>query len=168
MKRLTVLTVFAVLIMAVTAHFAYAQPGSGKRGKHHGEGLKQLEIWKDELNLTDAQYDQLKDMMVENEKEAIELRSQMEVLRLELEEIMTEDKPNKTEALKKVDELGTVRTKLQKLRVGLRIDMKNVLTDEQIDKLQELRAERRQDRWDNRGNRSRSGKGRHGPPSMDK
>ncbi len=139
MRRWTIIITLCILTVTMSAS-AFAQ-GKGKRG-----GLQRVNMMKSELNLTDEQYDQIKTLTVEREKKAIDLRSQTELLQLELEEIMTADKPSKSAALKKVEQIGVVRTELQKLRVGYRIDLKNVLTPEQIEKMQELRLERRKDR----------------------
>ncbi|RMH72222.1 MAG: periplasmic heavy metal sensor [Gemmatimonadetes bacterium] len=151
MKRVILSTMVVLLSLTlVNSAFAFG----GMRG-HRPGGLKMLEMMKGELDLSEEQVANLRDLMVDHQKQEIELRSQIEVARLELEELMVADKPNKTAALKKVEEIGNFQTEIRKLDVGFRIEMKTILTPEQLEKWDQMRADRPR--------RGRHGLGPHGP-----
>lgn len=58
---------------------------------------------------------------------------------------MDADSPDESAVYRKVDEMGKLRTEMQKLHTGNRLAVKAMLTTEQEQKLKELRREHRQD-----------------------
>ena len=87
----------------------------------------------DELDLTKDQRKQLEDLTVNFRKEVIPLRAQMQVMHIDLRQLTRSD-AKRTEIDAKIDQIGKLRTDLQKRSVGLRLAMRAVLTPEQREK----------------------------------
>ena len=102
-------------------------PGGG------GFGMKVM----DELELTKDQRKQLEDITFNFRKGIIPLRAQLQVLNLELQKMIRTDAPRK-DIDAQIDQVGKLRTDIQKQAVGNRLAMRAVLTPEQREK------------WDNR------------------
>jgi Spy/CpxP family protein refolding chaperone len=87
----------------------------------------------DELELTKDQRKQLEDLSVNFRKEIIPMRAQVQVLNIDLQQLIRSD-AKQTEIDAKIDQIGKLRTDVQKKSVGLRLAMRGVLTPEQRDK----------------------------------
>jgi len=120
-------------------------PGMGMGMQGHGGGLAAIA---DDLELTKDQRKQLEDLTVNFRKEVIPMRAQMQVMHIDLQQLIRSD-AKRTEIDAKIDQIGKLRTDLQKRSVGLRLAMRGVLTPEQRDK------------WDTRPRMM--GKGEGGP-----
>lgn len=137
-KTIIMLTI-AFLLMATAS--AFAQKGMGRAGERPGKtrpglqgqpaGLHEL------LELAPDQIKQLEDMRIEMQKKLIPLQSDLKMAGLELQELIRDDAA-KTSIDAKIDEIGGIRSKMQKIRVGHRIDFKSILTDEQKLKLESM------------------------------
>jgi Spy/CpxP family protein refolding chaperone len=102
--------------------------GMGMRGT--GCGLAGMA---DQLELTKDQRKQLEDLTVNFRKEIIPLRAQMQVMHIDLQQLIRSD-AKRTEIDAKIDQIGKLRTDLQKKSVGQRLAMRAVLTPEQREK----------------------------------
>jgi Spy/CpxP family protein refolding chaperone len=103
------------------------------------------------LNLSDAQAKDLKALQDNTFKQSLEIRKNMDLKRHELRDLMAEEKPDRAKIAAKIDEITSLRAEMMKIRVMTRLDMRAMLTDEQMAKLQELRQERMQNRKNARG-----------------
>jgi Spy/CpxP family protein refolding chaperone len=163
-RLLLILALLGLLVIAYTPAFAQASdngdndeetiiagdmgPGGGDfdindemifagdmgRGVGMGMGMRMgMSGMAEELELTKDQRKQLEDFTVNFRKEMIPLRAQMQVMHIELQQLIRAD-AKRTEIDAKIDQIGKLRTDLQKKSVGLRLAMRGVLTPEQRDK----------------------------------
>ena len=94
------------------------------------------------LELTSEQIKKIKTMRLDMAKEKIRLRSELELKQLELKELLSADEPDMRRIEAKIDEMAPLRTELQKKRIEHRLAVRNVLTQEQRDKLELMRGAR--------------------------
>jgi len=160
MKRLLV---FLTAILILTAAFASAQHGHrGQRGDGpawhkggHGGGMSQdgmpgvgrLLLMAEEIGLDEAQKTKISGMMEEFGLNRIELKAELEKAQLELKHLRLNEASD-AEILTQMDKVGELKTEMRKLRFTQHQAVKDVLTDQQIQKLKELHIERRSDRPD--------------------
>ena len=106
----------------------------------------------EELDLTQVQKDKLKSMRTDNQKKMIQLRADMQVAHVELRELLSQKSPN----LKSVDQVVAKMTlalsKIIVSRVQQKLAVNKILTDEQLQKLEEMpKGHRRGGRRGHRG-----------------
>lgn len=114
-------------------------PGMGPR---HDGGFM-LMRFADELELTDAQKDQLKELRTNFQMERIDQQAEMKKARLTLQNLRTDDNASEREVFAAIDKLSDLRASMQKMAYTHHQQMKDILTEEQQDKLEELRKDRR-------------------------
>jgi len=107
----------------------------------------------EELNLTEDQQDKLKELCYSHQEKVLEIKQKIEREQLELKKLMDVDEPNESKIKAKVREIGSLRTDIQLTQVDLYFAARNILTDEQIEKIKSLR----------RGGPRRRGGGPPGP-----
>lgn len=97
----------------------------------------------DELKITKEQRDKMRQIRDAARKQNIPLEADVKLKRLELRELMRAESPSKEKVASKVKEIDAIKTQIKINRMNSRIDVRNVLTKEQRDKLEEMRAARR-------------------------
>ncbi len=100
-----------------------AQPGRGFGKAHMG--------WDDQLKLTPQQVEQIQKSRTAFQTKAIDLRADLQKLRLDLHGQLRADKPNKKAIDATVDKIAAQQAALEKLRVGHQLEVRALLTDEQ-------------------------------------
>ena len=145
--RLFILPLVALMIVSAV-QAAGAQPDCGfgpGRGCGEGRGfgtgpgegiLEQAE----ELELTPEQVAKIKAMYLNIARETIEIRNQLELKQLELQELLSADQPDIRKIEAKIDEMMPLRTTLHKKHMGQRLAMRDILTPEQRAKLDTMRG----------------------------
>lgn len=136
----------AALPIILASLFGIAGPHGGGPGREMmggiiGRLLSPQAIEK--LELTDEQVDKLEDLRSSLEKEALEIKQEIERAQLELKQLMREDEPSESKIKAKVREIGSLRTDLQLLHVDAFFKARSILTDEQIEKIKSLRGTNR-------------------------
>lgn len=114
-------------------------PGMGMghgMGMGRGMGMGMRQNWADQLDLTDAQKDQMRELRFKHQKEMIKQRADLRVARLELQELIRSDADRGT-INSKIDEIGKLETSMEKARVANRLDMRSILTPEQREKIKD-------------------------------
>jgi Spy/CpxP family protein refolding chaperone len=114
------------------------------------------------LNLTPDQQQKLQDMSYQNRKQALDLRHDMELKRLDMQREFDKDNPDVTVLDKLIDEQSALRAKAGKARVQNMLAIKKVLTPEQWTKAKALLKERRAERMGRGGGGNRGRQGGHG------
>ncbi len=102
---------------------AFAQPGRG-----FGMARPGLD---DQLKLTPQQVEQIQKLRTAFQTKAIDLRANQQKLRLELNEQLRADSPNRRAINATLDKIAAEKVALEKLQVGNRLDVRALLTDEQ-------------------------------------
>jgi len=85
----------------------------------------------DQLNLTPQQVEQIQKLSTAFQTKAIDLRANQQKLRLELNEQLRADSPNRKAINATLDKIAAEKVALEKLQVGNRLDVRALLTDEQ-------------------------------------
>lgn len=123
--------------------------GRGMRGD--GMGMQGLLAFADEIELTDAQEKQLEALKLKFQKEGIDKRAELQKARVDLRSLMRDDQAAEKAVLSQIDVVSGLEASLEKMQYTHRNQMKAVLTAEQINKLEELRKERRLEHRQGRG-----------------
>ena len=129
------------------------RPGHGQRG-----GIGHLLMLGDKIDLTDQQRDRLKEMQVEFQMNRIDRKAELEKAQVQLRVLMHEDDAAEGDVFRAIDEMSRLKADMQKTRYKHRQQVKAVLTDDQVDKLEELRKAR----FDGMGEKRQGAKGRRG------
>ena len=186
MKKLILFTV----ILSLLASFAYAQPGYGGRGHGNGPGSEfgyrhdcnmkgmghfgqqgkgnrgpregMILRLADEIGLDDAQIDKIKTANFNHQMAMVDARADAQKAQIEVNTLMRDDDASEAMVMGAIDKASKAKANIAKLRYSHREEIQSMLTDEQLDKLDELRKTRFEGRWgrfgdddDDRPNRGR-------------
>ena len=94
-----------------------------------------------EIGLTDAQVDELKELAISTKKKMITIRADIELNEIDLKEILAEEKPNEGKAISLVKEIMGKKTEIEILKIKQIIAVKETLTSEQLEKLEDFKRE---------------------------
>lgn len=129
MRNLLVLTMVAVMVSPVVA---FAQGGPGKGG--HGPGKMD---YINELNLSKEQLAQVRDLQRESRKKVVEIKSKIQIKKIDFDEEIQKDKPDQKLLEKLVDDLTALHAQQYKAMLESRVKVMSLLTPEQRQKLSE-------------------------------
>ncbi len=142
-KVITIASAVALALglgVAAWAHehgaWGHGPDGGGPEGRA-GRLLALLDNdhFKSQLELTDQQANQLRQIVVNAEKSSIKTRADMVVREVELRELLRSDSPDRETVLKKVQEVSNLRGEMMKQHVEALLAAKSVLTPEQQKKI---------------------------------
>jgi Spy/CpxP family protein refolding chaperone len=125
----TILALFATVILLVTT--VDAQPRKG------------IMMAADGLELTDQQIDRLEELRFEHQKEMIKKQAVVKEARLEMRMLMKETRVDEKAALAKQDRIAGLKAEIGKAKLKHRLAMRQVLTDEQLEKWMKMKRDRR-------------------------
>lgn len=128
-QKLLKIALLVFLVVFIASSFSYGQ-------------YLRLPLLSEKLNLAPEQEKEIRDLQLNFEKEKIRLKADLKIVRLELKDLLIEDRPVKREVYRKIEQMGDLRVKLQKNRVDKRLAIKEILTPEQFEKLQTLKHKR--------------------------
>ncbi len=163
------LFVVPVLTLIGFSLTAMAQPGQGpgSRGPapQYPRQRLPMQVWKEQLGLNAEQQAKLRELNFRTQKAAIDIRAGLQAKRLELQHIISAERPDRAAIDRKIAEISEARSALMKNQVEHRLGMHEILTSEQLAKLAELRAELRERRMERRMERMGPVRpGQVGPP----
>ena len=127
MKRLTILSLAAFVLLSVSASFA--QQGRGMRGTMPG-GDRQY-FGQCVLDLTEEQQTKISQMRLEMQKQMTPLRSKVQTLRSEYKLMIIDEKISEADLKSKLDEISGLRKDMALKRVKHQRQVRSILTDEQ-------------------------------------
>ncbi|MFB0515283.1 MAG: Spy/CpxP family protein refolding chaperone [Candidatus Neomarinimicrobiota bacterium] len=96
----------------------------------YGPGMCRL-LWNEDLKLTKEQQEQITKLGTQFQTQVIDLRADLQKLRLELQEQLRAVSPNKKAIDATLDKINAKQGAIQKLRVNHQLDVRAVLTPEQ-------------------------------------
>lgn len=156
-KSIILITIIGLL--AATGVFAQNAEKNSYRnfGRHHGSAKKQImnknsnlgNSWNDilekrkDLNLTDQQRDKIKELGFEFKTARVDLRANVEKARIQLNRLKLDESAAEEKVMEAIDNLAKSRAALDKARYSFRKDVRSVLSEEQLQKLKELRQTNR-------------------------
>jgi Spy/CpxP family protein refolding chaperone len=123
----------------------------GGRGPGMGRGRGGMGAAMRALDLTSDQKKRMADIRDRQQRSAIKAQADMRIAQLDLQKLMRADTPDRRAVDSQIEKLGTMRTAMQKSRVGMMFDMRAVLTQDQRDKLKDWRENGRPRGEDERG-----------------
>jgi len=118
-------TLFALSLTAAEARPCSQSDGGGRFGRVERMGIA------DNLTLSPQQREQLQKHRFEQRKSMITLHSKLDMLRIELDEAAFAGKPDMRKIDRIAEKIGNVHTEMTKKRIHSRIQVNNILTDEQ-------------------------------------
>ncbi len=153
-KRILIVTL-ALLVFAAPA--LYARPGNARAPRllmqHLKFGLQLAENnlfearmilrLKAEIGLSAAQEKRIEDMMLAHEEQGIRRGADIKVLEVKFAALLREEKINRKEMEKLARQLGQLRTDLQVDHLNYLLDVRDVLSQEQVAKLDQLKRKMR-------------------------
>jgi Spy/CpxP family protein refolding chaperone len=138
-------------ILMVTSVNAQS-PRQGGRGQGpHGAGEAYSHQYAG-LDLTDEQQTQITSLRTEHFKVMTPLRNKMAELKARERTLLSEENIDMKAVHKNIDEQTELMNNMKKLQVDQQLAVKNILTDEQVMKLQQRRQFARQDGFRGSGN----------------
>jgi protein CpxP len=136
-KLKKVIPITVAIVALLTASLVFAQPyGLGRMA--------------DKLNLSDQQQEQLENLKLQFDKDIIQKRADLKMARLDLKEIMMKTPIDEKAALKKQDQISSIRADIARTRLQHMIAAGKVLTADQLAQWKKMR----------RGMGERQGRGR--------
>ncbi|HYE72701.1 MAG TPA: Spy/CpxP family protein refolding chaperone [Blastocatellia bacterium] len=148
--RLRAISTSAVMALALVSPFAQTPSTNNQQtdkqerhafGRHHKRGGKMFGRLGQQLNLTDAQKAQMKQIGQSYRERTKALREQLQAKRQELREANQGGVFNEALATQKLTESAAIRAKLMGEQFRMRQEMMAVLTPEQKTQLDQLRQE---------------------------
>ena len=125
------LALVALLVIGIVAT-AVSQPMRGKGKMPHTAGPEGRKGWMGITPpLTTEQMEKISPLRIDHQKETIDLRADLQKKRLDLRTLMMAAKPDEKKIHAVIEEMGALRTQLQKQRVSHWLKVREILTPEQ-------------------------------------
>ena len=122
----------AVLLVIGIAATAFAQPMRGRGKLPHAVGPEAGKGWMGITPpLTTEQMEKITAMRIDHQKGTIDLRADLQKKELDLRTLMMAEKPNEQKIHAVIEEMGALKTQLQKQRVSHLLKVRELLTPEQ-------------------------------------
>ena len=140
MRRFISLIVVALLALPT---IALAGPGF-KHGSRRGFGHMNPAVVKKFLKdagCSDQQIRRVQTLTDETKRKSLDVKHEMEKARMDIQQLMQADNPDRAAIFKQIDKIGAIKLRLKKLWVGMILDVRKELTPEQWEKLQMLKVE---------------------------
>ncbi|MEW6620263.1 MAG: periplasmic heavy metal sensor [bacterium] len=94
-----------------------------------------VRLLKTHLDLNQEQRSKIRELTVANKKEIIPLKSSVEVTKIEIHELLMATESDEKKLQDNLDKLADLRSKIEKSRIQLILEIKKILTKEQLEKL---------------------------------
>ena len=137
----------------------------GKR-QHQGMGQPMLLCHADELDLTEKQISQIKELSTQFQLDKVDKKAELKKAQIMQKALMHDEDANERAVFSGIDEIAMLKADLKKMMYSHHQAVKNILTDEQKDKLKELRKGGLQKHMNFEGKEGKRGMrkkiGRHG------
>ncbi len=158
--------VVAVVMVFLISSFAAASPW-GERGQGRGYGKEGRQnspcgIWRnpkitEELGLTDEQVEKLKDADFAFREKKMELKYQLNRLSLQMEKAFTKDAVDEAAVRQLAEKISDLRGKLFTRKIESRLEIRKLLSADQLKKLKTLRFQSKSRRGKMRGKEKHHG-----------
>ena len=118
-------------ILAATAAMSQGGQGAGQMQGPRRDIVRQRERMADKLNLTEDQKKELARLRIEMQRKNTPVESQIQLARLEIQQAMLADKPDRAKIEKSMKEISGLQLQIKLNGLDQMFAMKNVLTPEQ-------------------------------------
>ena len=138
MKKIIIISVTSLFLVGLLYMvFAQEQEATEKPPKRIREE-RVVRVFKD-LNLTEKQKDELVKLGLENRKELIKQRAELQTLQLDLQALLEPREPDKAKVYAQLDKINKLRNEMAKMRIDNSLKRRAILTEEQWDTLKKSR-----------------------------
>lgn len=155
-KKVMILLISLVLVIStlnaalfspqMTRHMKYAIH-MAEKNLFSGRMLLKM---KDEINLTEDQVTKIEKMESTHRENSIKRDADIKVLQLKFDSYLREEKINRAKLEKMVREIAKLRTDMQVENINHLLDLRELLTAEQLAKIDEFKKKMRHRHWDRR------------------
>lgn len=150
-KSITFLLVFSVMILFVAGAFAQTQGKTmrGERMIHRSPAriLRVLKANQKELNITDSQLEEIKNLVFSFEEKMIQMKNDGSLQRLEMRKLFQDREKQDFEKIKAaLSKASNIRNDMFIERLKLRDEIGNILTPEQRDAMKAMQKDRLKER----------------------
>ena len=142
MKRIVGL----LIVLALFAVGSISAQPRGKRQKHDGMQIRMILQMDDKLELTDQQEAKLEQMAVDFKVARIDIDAEVEKASVVLKSMMKDDDASDSDVYRQIDKVADLKAQSQKMMFDHRNAVRGILTEAQLDKLEDLREQGRE-RW---------------------
>jgi len=118
-------------------------PGMGRGGPMALNRIVNNPDMREKLGITADQVSKIRQQNLDFQKAAVMNRAKLRVAHMELNQLMSADKPDRAAIDKKLTEISAAQLTAEQTNVHHQLDMKTALTPEQQAKLKELMQQRR-------------------------
>jgi Spy/CpxP family protein refolding chaperone len=125
MKRLSVISLTIILYLSFTILNVAQQNYKSRNGEQRGER------YAEKLNLTEEQQTAIEELKINNQKEMIDLKADLERKKLDLKELKFKGNYTRDEFLNGVQALNNSKNKIALAKANNRMDIYKLLTAEQ-------------------------------------
>jgi Spy/CpxP family protein refolding chaperone len=170
MKKSTFAIILVLLsITLIGSIIAHPGCGEGKGERPESGEMFRMKDFREEIGLSDQQLAKIEEMKYQRRLSAIDLRASLEKERLEMEKLMADAKFDRNKIFKQAEKVAELEKQMTLARIQGRLDMMELLTAEQRDKIKDMRHERPMMRRSKEGDRDdRPGKPQGDRPKFDK
>lgn len=130
-------------MLAIPVLMLVLGPALGQQGLGDGKWWKRPRVVQ-ALGLTSSQASELEKIFAKSRPKLIDLKADLEKKQFAFEQAMGGDRVDRQDVEAKIEAREQARAKLQKELALMELDMKQILTPEQREKLSQLREENRQ------------------------
>ena len=128
--------VLTATLVTLAVSMSYAQRGQGRMGRQYegragGDGQQMHERMMNALELSDEQRAQVRALKLTQRKTNIGQRSQVELKKVELQELLTGAEPNLRQVESKLREMADIRIEVRMSHIRTHQQVRTLLTDEQ-------------------------------------
>lgn len=158
-KKIIILAIAALMVSSI-AFAMEPGPGDHRMMRHAGYRIMMAEKnllpahmllkFKDEIGLTDSQIDKIDKMQDAYQEAAIKKQADVKVQELKLNSYLKEDKIDRGKMEKMIRAIAQMRTDSQIDHINYLLDLKDILTPEQVKKIDEFKKDRMHKRMDSR------------------
>ncbi|MCI0470780.1 MAG: periplasmic heavy metal sensor [Candidatus Aminicenantes bacterium] len=153
MKKVVIFLIALVLVM-YTLDGAFRAP---QMARHMGYGIHMVEKnlfsgrmllrMKDDIGLTDEQVSKIEKMQQAHRESMIKRDADLEILQSKFDTYLKEKQIDRARVDKLIREIATARTEMQLEIINYLLDLRKLLTAEQLVKAEELKEKMRSERW---------------------
>jgi Spy/CpxP family protein refolding chaperone len=134
MKKIIIISIASLFLVGLLyMTFAQEQEATEKPPKRMREE-RVARVFKD-INLTEKQKDELAKLGLENRKEMVKLRAELQILQLDLQALLEPREPDKAKVYAQLDNINKLRNEMAKMRIEHSLKRRAILTEEQWDTL---------------------------------
>lgn len=114
--------------------------GRGTKGRRGGMGM--IFHLADELDLSESQREELSEIFTSHRKEVIRQKAEIELEKVDLHKLMRQEEPNLDEVESQIRNIANMQATIKFSQFEVRVNVRNVLTEEQKTALKKIRQDR--------------------------